>query len=57
MDQLEVNFEFQEPQETDYHSLKQFSQTLLHGTKFDHAGLADYVLALVRARDATRYPC
>lgn len=48
VDQLEVSFEFQEPQETDFHSLKQFTQSYLHGTKFDHSGLADYVLALVR---------
>ena len=47
-EEVQVDFEFFDPKEEDYHSIKYFLKNLLGGEEFDVGGLADHVARQTR---------
>lgn len=47
-DQIDVNFQFFDPRESDFHGLRALLHTYMQGSAFDAGGLADTIIAQVR---------
>lgn len=47
-DQIDVNFQFFDPKESDFHGLRALLHTYVQGSAFDAGGLADTIIAQVR---------